>query len=88
MALGLVALMLVPVSARTPQDVSAASLRIEWSEFRTLHDAGKVVVVDVRAAEAYEAGHIPGARSVPLDRIESRAEELRKLGRPLVLYCA
>jgi rhodanese-related sulfurtransferase len=53
-----------------------------------LHDAGKVVVVDVRAAEAYEAAHIPGARSVPLDQVESRAEELKKLGLPLVLYCA
>lgn len=34
--------------------------------------AGEVVVFDVRPREEYEAGHIPGARSVPLDELDAR----------------
>jgi rhodanese-related sulfurtransferase len=47
-----------------------------------------VVVVDVRAAADYEAGHIPGARSIPLDQVEKRVAALKALKKPIVLYCA
>ena len=80
------------VTASTPvtQDDELASpkLRIEWTEFKTLYDSKRAVVIDVRGAPSFEAGHIPGARSVPLYQIEQRAAELKKLGRPIVLYCA
>src|SRR4051812_12887141 len=33
---------------------------------------GDVVLVDVRPREEYAAGHIPGARSIPLDELEHR----------------
>jgi rhodanese-related sulfurtransferase len=46
---------------------------------------GDVVVVDVRAAEDYEKGHIPGAISLPQDRWE-RPEGLDRQ-RVNVLYC-
>jgi 3-mercaptopyruvate sulfurtransferase SseA len=69
-------------------DLAAPALRIEWSEFKKLYDAGKVEVIDVRGDDAYAAGHIPGARSIPLDAVESRAGELKKLGKEIVLYCA
>ena len=38
--------------------------------------AGDVVVLDVRPAEEYEAGHIPGALSLPLEHLEARLDEL------------
>jgi rhodanese-related sulfurtransferase len=69
-------------------DLASPQLRVEWAEFKKLYDAKKIEVVDVRAAEAFEAGHIPGARSVPLETVEKRGAELKKLGRPIVLYCA
>jgi 3-mercaptopyruvate sulfurtransferase SseA len=69
-------------------DASSSKLRIEWAEFKKLHDAGSVVIVDVRGAESFEAGHIPGARSVPLDEVEKRADELKKLKKLIVTYCA
>jgi rhodanese-related sulfurtransferase/DNA-binding HxlR family transcriptional regulator len=49
-------------------------------------DSGDVIVVDVRPAEEYAAGHIAGARSVPSDRL---AEELRTLPAEVevVAYC-
>lgn len=46
----------------------------------------KVQVIDVRPREEYEAGHIPGAVSVPLPELEGRLAELpREL--ELVAYC-
>lgn len=47
---------------------------------------GNIVVLDVRPAEEYEAGHIPGARSIPLGRLERRLKELPK-GTEVVAYC-
>ncbi|MEJ7871690.1 MAG: metalloregulator ArsR/SmtB family transcription factor [Rubrobacteraceae bacterium] len=47
---------------------------------------GDVVVLDVRPEEEYRAGHIPGARSVPLERLEAYLEEIPK-DREVVAYC-
>src|SRR4051812_33537813 len=47
---------------------------------------GEVVLVDVRPTEEYDAGHIPGARSVPLDELEDRLAELPP-EREVVAYC-
>lgn len=78
----------LPPAAAQDKALDSATLRIEWQEFKKLYDAGKIAVVDVRGSDAFEAGHIPGARSVPLDRIGRRAADLRKLGKPIVTYCA
>jgi rhodanese-related sulfurtransferase len=48
--------------------------------------AGEVVVLDVRPAEEYAAGHIAGALSVPLTELEARLAELPKR-REVVAYC-
>ena len=45
-----------------------------------------LVVIDVRPAEEYHAGHIPGARSVPLDELKKRLRELPRR-REIVAYC-
>jgi rhodanese-related sulfurtransferase/DNA-binding transcriptional ArsR family regulator len=48
--------------------------------------AGDVVVLDVRPEDEYVAGHIPGARSVPLSDLEGRLTEL-PAGAEVVAYC-
>jgi rhodanese-related sulfurtransferase/DNA-binding transcriptional ArsR family regulator len=48
--------------------------------------AGEVVVLDVRPEDEYVAGHIPGARSVPLSDLEGRLTEL-PAGAEVVAYC-
>jgi rhodanese-related sulfurtransferase len=48
--------------------------------------AGTVVVLDVRPASEYRAGHIPGALSVPLAQLASRLGELPG-GAEIVAYC-
>ena len=47
---------------------------------------GDVVLVDVRPEEEFAAGHIDGARSIPLHELEQRLAEL-PAGREVVAYC-
>jgi rhodanese-related sulfurtransferase/DNA-binding transcriptional ArsR family regulator len=53
-----------------------------------LHRArtGQVVVLDVRPAEEYAAGHIRGAVSIPLDQLDNRLSEL-PADVDVVAYC-
>ena len=46
----------------------------------------KVVILDMRPASEYVAGHIPGAISVPVDHLKKRLHELSK-GKEYVAYC-
>src|SRR5947208_13391678 len=48
--------------------------------------SGDVVLVDVRPTEEFQAGHIAGARSIPLAELEDRLAEL-PAGREVVAYC-
>src|SRR5919109_766629 len=47
---------------------------------------GDVVVLDVRPEAEYRAGHIAGARSVPLPALESTVDKLPRR-REIVAYC-
>ena len=47
---------------------------------------GEIVVIDVRPAAEYQAGHLPHARSMPLSELEQRLAEL-PLDRDIVAYC-
>ena len=48
--------------------------------------AGGTVVLDVRPAREYEAGHIAGARSIPIEELAARLRELPK-SKAIVAYC-
>ena len=47
---------------------------------------GEAVLLDVRPAEEYGAGHLPGAISIPHDELKRRLTELPK-SRAIVAYC-
>jgi rhodanese-related sulfurtransferase len=47
---------------------------------------GEVTVLDVRPAEEYAAGHIPGAVSIPLDELAERLADL-PVDQEVVAYC-
>ncbi len=74
----------------TPQagDELAGAPRISQADFKKAFDAGTVLVIDVRDAQAYASGHIPGAISIPLDQIAAHAQELKGEKRPIVTYCS
>jgi rhodanese-related sulfurtransferase/DNA-binding HxlR family transcriptional regulator len=60
---------------------------ISREELLTRLRAGEpLVVVDVRPAEEYWAGHVPGSVSIPLDVLEERLRELPQ-GPEIVAYC-
>jgi rhodanese-related sulfurtransferase len=46
----------------------------------------EVVLIDVRPSEEYAAGHIPEAKSIPLDELDRRLKELPR-DREVVAYC-
>jgi rhodanese-related sulfurtransferase len=43
------------------------------------------IVIDVRGADEYAAGHIPGALRIPADELAGRLAEVPH-GRPVVTY--
>ena len=47
---------------------------------------GLVVVLDVRPAEEYLAGHLPGAVNIPIHELEKRLKELPKR-KEVIAYC-
>lgn len=80
-------LALIAIASVQTQDAPG---RIELAEFKALHAAKKILVVDVRDEGAFANGHIPGAINIPLGQ-EERAEHFNKLKaekRPIVTYCA
>ena len=59
---------------------------VEGEELLRRVREGEVTVLDVRPAEEYRAGHIPGALSIPVSELKARLRELPK-GRDVVAYC-
>jgi rhodanese-related sulfurtransferase len=60
--------------------------QIGRSELAERLAAGDVVVVDVRPAVEYAAGHISGARSIPIDQLAANIRAL-PAGVEVVAYC-
>jgi rhodanese-related sulfurtransferase len=49
-------------------------------------EEGTAIVLDVRPPEEYQAGHIPGAISVPIEQLEARLADLPR-NKEIVAYC-
>lgn len=64
--------------------------RMSLAKFESLYAKGTVLVVDVRSAETFRAGHIPTALSVPIDEVERRAPDVMQRAGSLaiVTYCS
>jgi rhodanese-related sulfurtransferase len=45
-------------------------------------------LIDVRSPGEYAAGHVEGARNIPVGEIAARSGELGATDRPIILYCA
>jgi len=59
------------------------------AEAVTLINREKAVVIDVCGADEYAAGHVAGAKNVPLDELEARlATAVKNKATPLILVCA
>lgn len=61
---------------------------ITWEEAHQLADETpdrKAVFLDVRQNKEYIAGHLPGAKLIPLGELDSRLDELEK-DQPIIIY--
>ncbi len=58
-------------------------------DLRTLASAhaGGAVVLDVRNPDEYNAGHVPGAKLIPLGELSARQDEIPG-GDPIYVICA
>lgn len=68
--------------ARTPDELCSLGREELLEQARR----GLVTVIDVRPRAEFEAGHLPYARSMPLDDLERHMREL-PADRPVVAYC-
>ena len=64
-----------PVSTATPALVEQVE-RVSLDDAKAAFDSGAVVFLDVRASSSYEASHIIGAVSIPLNDLPTRMGEL------------
>jgi rhodanese-related sulfurtransferase len=63
-----------------------AELEVDLDAFASAHTAG-AAVLDVRNPEEYEAGHVPGAKLIPLAQLGARQDEIPD-GDPVYVICA
>lgn len=59
---------------------------VDLDELLERGEAGEVVILDVRPAPEYHAGHLPGAVHIPLPELEQRLDELPP-DREIIAYC-
>jgi len=60
--------------------------RIPLTDAKKKIDSASVTLIDVRDADSYIAGHIPGALQIPLARIEGEIPYLPRT-KPILTYC-
>ena len=78
----------LPLAGLARQGGESSVPRISQADFKKALAAGEILVVDVRDAESYALGHIPGAIHVSLSDLQKKAPELKAAKKPIVTYCA
>lgn len=74
---------------RARQELLSETPEVEAIDRRTLLArvrSGDAILIDVRPHEEYVAGHLPGARSIPVEELAGRLKELSK-EQEVVAYC-
>lgn len=61
--------------------------RVTTAELEALIKDKRAFVVDVRGADAYDLGHIPGAKLIPAGEVLNHVSELPR-DKVIVTYCA
>ena len=78
-----------PSAAEEKKDAGGEAEKITIEQFEEKRKAKAVVVLDVRTAEEFEAGHVPGATNLDF-RDEKFADKVAKLDKDktYLVYCA
>jgi hypothetical protein len=75
-----------PAPSVVAQAPAEDAKRVTVDEVRKMLDAGKAVIYDTRAKEAYEQEHIKGSLSMPFGEVANHVGELPK-DKTIVFYC-
>lgn len=76
-----------PTEPAGPTAVATPEIqRVTLEESKMAFDHGSATFVDVRPEISYEAGHIPGALSIPLAELKPRIAELDP-SQWIITYC-
>ncbi len=80
------------VTARAKNDIAIQGNDIETVDrAKKLYDSGTYVFVDARSSEDFEAGHIPGAVSLPVGQFEDNITAFLERYPPdasIITYCS
>ena len=45
------------------------------------------VIIDVRSPQEYQSGHLQKSINIPLDQIQKRIAEIKKMNKPVITVC-
>jgi rhodanese-related sulfurtransferase len=45
------------------------------------------LIIDVRTQQEFNSGHIKGSKKIPLDTLQMKVEEIKKLNKPIITVC-
>jgi len=71
-------------------ETSALPVAMAWAQIKPMLAQHRIILVDARNQLSYEAGHIPGAISLPLNLLNARIPQFFSQypkDTPLVVYC-
>lgn len=46
------------------------------------------IIIDVRSPGEFSGGHIKGSKNIPLNKINAKINEIKKLNKPVIACCA
>ena len=81
-------------SGAFPPHPAKAWVEAPGDDIAALYARGNVLFIDARRTSVYRAGHVAGARSIPIweadagDRVKALFAEGRDQSAPIVIYCA
>jgi len=73
----LLACSMIAAAPQHPEVDKSARLTSAEELQQALGKDAKILVIDVRGAQAFAAGHIPGAVNIPIDDLAKKLEELK-----------
>jgi rhodanese-related sulfurtransferase len=73
--------------------VAAGLTPVDVKDIRALLADRSILFLDVRPAEEFDTGHLPGAKNIPWNRIigdagDASAELRNPIDRPIIVYCS
>lgn len=84
----LIGLVLVSGGALVMHTLQRAGAKLTPLQATQIINQGKTLILDVRTAEEFGAGHIRDAKNIPLKELTVRIDELEKFkARPVIVIC-